>query len=189
MRNPDLLDELEESFDTAPPESEPEAGEQKRTVLATWRELLRSIDTERAAKVSPALARRIIGTWTEVSTEEVPRFLEVYYDYLADYHGELLEVLRLYPDAVDAVRGDGDVNRDAYLELLFRWQRTAIKHDLEWDVTARGARFSLGAMLDAANFFVSGNGIVQHLSSINFVLTHEDNEAMLARIEEWKGEQ
>lgn len=188
MNNPAILDALEESFDTQPPEPDSGAGEQKRTVLATWRELLRSIDTERAAKVSPALARRITGTWPEVSTEEVPRFLEVYYDYLSDYHGDLLEVLRLYPDAVDAVRGDGDVNRDAYIELLFRWQRTAVKHDLEWDVTQRGARFSLGAMLDAANFFISGNGIVQHLSGINFSLTHEDNEAMLARLEEWKGE-
>jgi len=158
-----------------------EAALEKRTLLESWSKLLDSIDEVRTQHLGPQEASRILKNWPPLKTQELDKYLTKYYDYMT----AMREILRIEiegdPSALENISDDAVDNKGHYLNLLLQWQLQLDRWGEEWLCTAKDAHISLAALAETQNFFFGSTGILQHLDSIQFEFTEEDQN-MLADI-------
>lgn len=154
----------------------------KRTLLATWKEVLSNIEASRDAKIPAKVAMRIVAAWPELHFGDLSRYHELYHQFLLEQRGVFERVLAEYPKAFENVEDDAEANRAVYLELLFAWQHQGLLWEHEWSVDDPNAAILVAAIEDAMSFFVGGQGLVGHLESIQFAYDETDRDALAARL-------
>lgn len=162
--------------------------EQKKiTLLESWRELLKSIESSREDRITPQVANKVVTAWPKLGFTDVVPYFAVYHDYLTEMREILLAELESHPEALTK-KGDEDgaENAEQYLNILFQWQAQAIVWEAEWDVTAPDAAIRLAAIADATNFYLGQMGLVAHLGQIGFDYDEADEEALREALQEFK---
>ena len=160
------------------------------SVLTVWRELFSNIPKVSKERVTPGLAMNIVSTWPKISIQETPRYHEYYHIYLAEA-ADIVEAA-LPEDAEKqaaalAFTGEDDAreNEAIYLEILLQWQLKVMEWEAEWDAAHEDAHITAAVIADVHKFLLSGTGIVEHLSAINFRYTDEAKAEHAKLMEEY----
>jgi hypothetical protein len=175
----DLQAEVDAALGTAP--------ELTHTVLEVWASVLSNIEANEGEHISPRYANSIVSNWPRLSFQEVSAYTRQYFIYLKALREFLTAEIDKDPEALKRVENDAEENREHYLELIGAWQEQIEKWEQAWDSDDHGSHISLAALADATSFFVGAQGLVEHLSQINFVFTDEDREALRLRLLAVKG--
>lgn len=160
----------------------------KRTLLATWANLLGNIEASDAARVEPRVALRVISAWPQLTLQEVPEYFRRYHSRLAEMREVLTVEIETAPQALERVEDDAEENKAHYLNLLAQWQILALSWEMEWDITAEDAHIELASFADAANYVIGDSGIVGHLDAIQFQYTEDDQATVAAAVLDWRGD-
>ncbi len=153
-----------------------EGGPITHTLLEIWREVLSNVEGSKAEKVTPIIANRIVGSWPKLSIQDTPAYHVLYHDFLLAARDILEAEIKSDPEALNNTEDDAVENRQHYLNLLLEWQVEIMRWEAEWDAAADDAHISLAAIADAAAFITGQNGLLNHLSSINFEFTDADQQ-------------
>lgn len=156
------------------------------TLLKVWQEVLSNIEQSASERVTPALANRIVSSWPKLSFQDTPDYHKLYHGYLMELREILHDAIRKNPDALKNVDDDAEANRDIYLGLLLDWQIRIAEWEHAWDASAADAHIKLAAIADATVFFVGQNGLVEHLSQINFQFSDADRDELGEKLLEAK---
>jgi hypothetical protein len=188
--NPNPAEDLPELPEELQKEVDRELGsapELTHTILEIWASVLSNIEANEGEHISPRYANSIVSNWPRLSFQEVSAYTRQYFTYLKALRELLTEVIAQNPDALKNVEDDAEANRALYLELIGGWQELIERWELAWDSDDHGSHVQLAALADATSFFVGAQGLVEHLSQINFQFTDEDREALRLRLLAVKG--
>ena len=152
------------------------------TILEIWQEVLSNIEDNEHEHISPRYANSIVSNWPRITFQEVSGYTRMYFSFLKGLRNILTEEIAKEPQALERVENDAEENRAHYLELLGAWQEQIERWELEWDSDSPLSHVGLAALADATSFFVGAQGLVEHLSQINFQFTDEDREALRLRL-------
>jgi hypothetical protein len=164
-----------------------QAPELTHTILEIWASILSNIESNEGEHISPRYANSIVSNWPRLSFQEVSAYTRQYFTYLKALRELLSEVIAQNPSALENVADDAEANRELYLELIGGWQELIERWEQDWDSDDHGSHVILAALADATSFFVGAQGLVEHLSQINFQFTDEDREALRLRLLAVKG--
>jgi hypothetical protein len=164
-----------------------QAPELTHTILEIWASVLSNIESNEGEHISPRYANSIVSNWPRLSFQEVSEYTRQYFTFLKALRDLLTEVIAQNPSALENVENDAEENREHYLELIGGWQELIERWELDWNSDAEDSHVTLAALADATSFFVGAQGLVEHLSQINFQFTDEDREALRLRLLAVKG--
>jgi hypothetical protein len=157
------------------------------TILEIWASVLSNIEANETEHISPRYANSIVSNWPRLNFQEVKGYTKQYFTYLKGLREILTEEIDKDPAAFERVENDAEENRAHYLELIGAWQAQIELWELDWDSEDHHSHVTLAALADATSFFVGAQGLVEHLSQINFQFTDEDREALRLRLLAVKG--
>jgi hypothetical protein len=157
------------------------------TILEIWQSVLANIEANEGEHVSPRYANSIVSNWPRLKFQDVKAYTKQYFAFLKSLREVLTEEIAKDPVAFERVENDAEENRAHYLELIGAWQELIESWEQEWDSDADDSHVTLAALADATSFFVGAQGLVEHLSQINFQFTDEDREALRLRLLAVKG--
>jgi hypothetical protein len=152
------------------------------TILEVWASVLSNIEANEGEHISPRYANSIVSNWTRLSFQDVSAYTRQYFTYLKALRDLLTAEIEKDPAALENVENDAEDNRGHYLELIGAWQEQIELWEQGWDSDAPDSHIVLAALADATSFFVGAQGLVEHLSQINFQFTDEDREALRLRL-------
>jgi hypothetical protein len=175
----DLQAEVDSALGTAP--------ELTHTILEVWASVLSNIEANEGEHISPRYANSIVSNWPRLTFQEVSGYTRQYFTYLKALREILTAEIDKDPEALKRVENDAEENREHYLELIGAWQERIEQWEQDWDSDDHGSHVTLAALADATSFFVGAQGLVEHLSQINFQFTDEDREALRLRLLAVKG--
>jgi hypothetical protein len=190
MTDPKATEELPELPADLQAEVDRELGkapELTHTILEVWASVLSNIEANEGEHISPRYANSIVSNWPRLSFQDVSAYTHQYFAYLKALRELVTEVIAQNPSALENVEDDAEANREYYLELIGGWQELIERWELAWDSDAPDSHVILAALADATSFFVGSQGLVEHLSQINFQFTDEDREALRLRLLAVKG--
>jgi hypothetical protein len=164
-----------------------QAPELSHTILEIWQSILSNIEANEEEHISPRYANSIVSNWPRLQFQDVKAYTLVYFSYLKALRLILTEEIAKDPAALERVENDAEENREHYLELIGAWQEQIESWEQNWDSDASNSHILLAALADATSFFVGAQGLVEHLSQINFQFTDEDREALRQRLLAVKG--
>lgn len=164
-----------------------QAQELTHTILEIWQSVLSNIEANEDEHISPRYANSIVSSWPRLNFQEVKGYTKQYFTFLKGLREILTEEIDKDPSALENVENDAEDNREHYLELIGAWQAQIEIWELAWDSDDHGSHVTLAALADATSFFVGSQGLVEHLSQINFQFTDEDREALRLRLMAVKG--
>lgn len=157
-----------------------------RTVLETWRELLAPADKVGQERPSPNWCMRILSTYLGLSFSDM-------YDVRDRYHAKVREmreivrhVIATDPECLSrgSVEEDRTENSDLYKNLILLWQQQILQWELEWDCRKPDAAVEIAAMSEVHKLFLGEQGLIQHLMSIGFEFTQDDQDTLAELLEE-----
>lgn len=180
---PELPEELQKEVDAALGQ----APELTHTILEVWASVLSNIEANEGEHISPRYANSIVSNWPRLSFQEVRNYTHQYFTFLKALREILTAEIDKDPEALKRVENDAEENREHYLELIGAWQEQIEEWEQNWDSEALDSHITLAALADATSFFVGAQGLVEHLSQINFNFTDEDREALRLRLLAVKG--
>lgn len=157
------------------------------TLLETWRELLKSIDTTRDEPIGPAEASRILQKWPNLKVQELSLHKAWFYDYLSTMHSILLLELAQDPAALQHIEDDAVDNHHHYLNLIMQWQLQLQHWTSSWDSDAKDAHITMAALAETQQFFFGPNGMSNHLDQIQFEFTEDDATLVAEALESMGG--
>jgi hypothetical protein len=157
------------------------------TILQIWASVLSNIEANEGEHISPRYANSIVSNWPRLNFQEVSAYTRQYFTYLKALREILTAEIDKDPAALERVENDAEDNREHYLELIGAWQEQIEQWEQDWDSDDHGSHISLAALADATSFFVGAQGLVEHLSQINFQFSDEDREALRLRLLAVKG--
>jgi hypothetical protein len=157
------------------------------TVLEVWASVLSNIESNEGEHISPRYANSIVSNWPRLNFQDVSAYTRQYFTYLKALREILTAEIDKDPAAFERVENDAEENRGHYLELIGAWQEQIERWEQDWDSDDAGSHITLAALADATSFFVGSQGLVEHLSQINFQFTDEDREALRVRLLAVKG--
>jgi hypothetical protein len=152
------------------------------TILEVWASVLSNIEANEGEHISPRYANSIVSNWPRLNFQDVSKYTKQYFTYLKALREILTAEIDKDPEALKNVENDVEDNRGHYLELIGAWQEQIERWELDWDSDDAGSHITLAALADATSFFVGAQGLVEHLSQINFNFTDEDREALRVRL-------
>lgn len=156
---------------------------EREPLLVIWEDLLSHIDTERHAKITLPIAQKTVSRWPQLSYADMPRYHELYFEYLNQMRQPVLDALSADPESREVPGNeDAETNRKHYLEILFEWNALASLWQFQWETTDPEAAIKIAAMIDANGFFLSQTGLVAHFHEIGLRLTEEEQQAMADRV-------
>jgi hypothetical protein len=164
-----------------------QAPELTHTILEIWAQVLSNIEPNEGEHISPRYANSIVSNWPRLQFQEVSAYTRQYFTYLKALREILTAEIDKDPAAFERVENDAEENREHYLELIGAWQEQIENWEQNWDSEASNSHILLAALADATSFFVGAQGLVEHLSQINFQFTDEDREALRLRLLAVKG--
>ena len=169
----------EQIIDT--PEAAPEKVKLSRTLLETWYEVLTDGLALRDERISRNDAARILGRHGGLlELKDVGRYVEEYYKIIAACKDVLVEVIEADPECLNRVDDDAEKNHEAYLAVLGGWRRYFHETDKAWDFTSEHAAVELAAFIGAGAVIIGSEGIINHLSVIDFTYTDDDEAVVRA---------
>lgn len=180
---PELPKELQEEVDR-------ELGQDPvltHTILEVWASVLSNIEANEGEHISPRYANSIVSNWPRLSFQDVRAYTHRYFRYLKALREILTAEIDKDPAALERVENDAEENREHYLELIGAWQEKIEEWEQNWNSDTEDSHIVLAALADATSFFVGAQGLVEHLSQINFQFTDEDREALRLRLLAVKG--
>jgi hypothetical protein len=157
------------------------------TILEVWASVLSNIESNEGEHISPRYANSIVSNWPRLTFQEVSEYTRQYFTFLKALRDLLTAEIAKNPAALERVENDAEENREHYLELIGGWQELIEEWEQNWDSDAPDSHVTLAALADATSFFVGAQGLVEHLSQINFQFTDEDREALRLRLLAVKG--
>jgi len=157
------------------------------TILEIWQSVLSNIEANENEHISPRYANSIVSNWPRLSFQDVSKYTKKYFSYLKALREILTEEIAKDPAAFERVENDAEENRAHYLELIGAWQERIEMWEQTWQSDGKDSHVTLAALADATSFFVGAQGLVEHLSQINFQFTDEDREALRQRLLAVKG--
>jgi hypothetical protein len=175
----DLQEEVNRELGQAP--------ELTHTILEVWASVLSNIESNEGEHISPRYANSIVSNWPRLSFQEVSEYTRQYFTFLKALRDLLTAEIDKDPAALERVENDAEENREHYLELIGGWQEQIERWEQDWNSDAPDSHVTLAALADATSFFVGAQGLVEHLSQINFQFTDEDREALRLRLLAVKG--
>jgi hypothetical protein len=175
----DLQEEVNRELGQAP--------ELTHTILEVWASVLSNIESNEGEHISPRYANSIVSNWPRLTFQEVSEYTRQYFTFLKALRDILTAEIDKNPAALERVENDAEENREHYLELIGGWQELIERWEQDWDSDAPDSHVTLAALADATSFFVGAQGLVEHLSQINFQFTDEDREALRLRLLAVKG--
>ena len=164
-----------------------QAPELTHTILEIWASVLSNIEQNEGEHISPRYANSIVSNWPRLQFQDVSAYTRQYFAYLKALREFLTAEIDKDPAALERVKDDAEENREHYLELIGAWQEQIEKWEQDWNSDAPDSHITLAALADATSFFVGAQGLVEHLSQINFPFTDEDREALRIRLLAVKG--
>ena len=164
-----------------------QAPELTHTILEIWASVLSNIESNEGEHISPRYANSIVSNWPRLNFQDVSGYTRKYFSFLKALREILTAEIDKDPEALKNVENDAEENRGHYLELIGGWQEQIERWEQEWDSDHPEAHIGLAALADATSFFVGSQGLVEHLSQINFQFTDEDREALRLRLVAVKG--
>ena len=164
-----------------------QAPELTHTILEIWQSILSNIEANEDEHISPRYANSIVSNWPRLKFQDVSTYTRQYFAFLKSLREILIEEIAKDPAALERVKDDAEENREHYLELIGGWQELIEQWEQEWNSDADDSHVTLAALADATSFFVGAQGLVEHLSQINFQFTDEDREALRLRLLAVKG--
>ena len=163
--------------------NEGEAPKMDRTLLETWVEVLANAEADRAERISPEAAMRALNQWPKMKMEEVSTYLDIYYNGLLELRQHIHDIIAEHPEALKNIETDAVDNHDLYIELLFRWQLTIARWEIEWHVDNPVAYAEIAATVDVSGTFLGVNGLSSHLTQINLSFDDEEQAAFAERLQ------
>jgi hypothetical protein len=157
------------------------------TILEIWAKVLSNIEANEGEHISPRYANSIVSNWPRLTFQDVSAYTEQYFAFLKSLREVLTAEIDKDPAALERVENDAEDNREHYLELIGGWQALIEQWEQRWDSDAPDSHIILAALADATSFFVGAQGLVEHLSQINFQFSDEDREALRLRLLAVKG--
>lgn len=163
-----------------------EAPKMNHTILRVWKEILGSIESGAADKISPALAVRILQRWDRLDFADLQLYWELYHRRLTELRGDLHEVIDADPECFERVEDDAIDNRDLYDQIIFLWKLRTRQWELSWDVSGRHAAIEMAALADAAEFVAGQHGIIEQLMQpqVGFEWTELDEIRLQEKLDE-----
>ena len=151
---------------------------QTHSLLEVWASILSNIDLAAQEKITPEEAGALISRYSFMRVQETPRYLELYYTFLREYHAALTAEIESDSECLKRTEPqvDAEENRHHYMNLLTQWMAIAMRLGLAWDATTEEAHLELAALNEARNFVIGSTGIVAHLESINFTLSPDERD-------------
>ena len=155
-----------------------------RTLLEIWDALLEGLDEAAAERVTPMFASNLLNKWDKMTFKDIDTYQDRYYTYLRQLREIVREAIAENPKALKHTKPgeDAEKNRDIYIDLLYKWQAAIQDWEHAWNHASDDAAPWLAAIADATAFSVGPNGFVQHLETINFQFTEEDQAALRDRL-------
>jgi hypothetical protein len=184
---PEELPELPEDLQKEVDRELGQTPELTHTILEIWASVLSNIEANEGEHISPRYANSIVSNWPRLTFQEVSAYTRQYFTYLKALREILTAEIDKDPEALKNVENDAEDNRGHYLELIGAWQSQIEQWEQDWDSDDHGSHVTLAALADATSFFVGQQGLVEHLSQINFQFTDEDREALRLRLLAVKG--
>lgn len=160
------------------------------TILEVWSSVLDAIEDARDSRITVSKAAQLVATYPFLSFEDLPAYMEAYYDYLVQYRSLLREEIASDDKALTWTEPDDDAeqNRHHYLNLMVGWQRLALHLRSEWEVGAF-AGIKLAALNDTQQFMLGERGIINLLGQIKFSYDDDDaNEIYALAVEGYEQE-
>jgi hypothetical protein len=180
---PELPEDLQKEVDAALGQ----APELTHTILEIWQSILSNIEANEEEHISPRYANSIVNNWPRLNFQDVPLYTATYFHFLKALREILTAEIDKDPAAFERVENDAEENRAHYLELIGAWQEQIENWEQDWEAAQVDSHITLAALADATSFFVGAQGLVEHLSQINFQFTDEDREALRQRLLAVKG--
>lgn len=158
-------------------------------ILQIWREVLAPAAAERAAKVTPQWANRIVSSYTKVEFRDMEEFRERYFSKLEELKNILDIQIGYDSDALsyDNMADDAQENAVHYKNLLLVWQLQVLQWELDWETTDRNAAVELAAISEVHKMFFGSTGITAFLDNIGFEFTDDDSSMLMHTLEEFRG--
>jgi hypothetical protein len=149
-------------------------------VLEAWREVLKPIDGEKDARVTPQWATTICGRYREINFADMPEFQRRFYGHLLELRGLVHDEIASDGQCLEASTPQEDAERNSYhyKNLLMQWQLAVMQWEKEWDVTDPHAGVELAAIAEAHRMFFGPQGFTSYLDQIAFEYTEADQQDM-----------
>lgn len=185
--DPQDLADLEAAGDALAADVEGEDERPVRTVLEAWDKVLDSLEVVEAEGINVQLATTVLSRHRLIGVPELPRYFELYYDLARDMRECVRAEIALHPEALK-IEGDGEHNRESYLNVLLQWQQVLILNEREWKVTDPDATIKLAVLADVHAFYLGEMGVAQHLGEIGFAWTQKETLEFAEALSDWAGE-
>jgi hypothetical protein len=159
-----------------------------RTVLEIWNEVLAGGASEKKARVSPAWASSICARFPQMKIQEFGVFHEKYFEKIDELHQILIYELGADDQALKrrTVKTDAEHNRVHYINIITLWQAAVMQWELNWDFADEHSHIELAAISEAHKFFFGGTGLIAQLDVIEVRFTEDDQNELVAYLEEFK---
>lgn len=148
------------------------------SVLEVWQKVLTDGCKDKAAKVTPQWANRIVTTYPEIKYSDMVVFRDTYYGIVE----ELLNIVNLEIDTDDeclnaaSPEEDVELNSLHYKNILIDWQKSMLLHEMEWDCLDKNAAIVIGALAEVHKATFGPQGITAYLDNVGFQFDEEDQE-------------
>lgn len=157
-------------------------------ILKVWSEVLKPVDEEKTAKVTPQWASRTVSSHTELTFADMVTYRD-------DYFGRIIELRDILEDEIasdadcltySTPEEDLEHNGHHYKNLLLNWQMAILQWELDWETTDPDAAVKLASISEVHKMFFGPTGVVAFLDNIKFELPEADQADMAAALTELK---
>jgi hypothetical protein len=155
------------------------------TILQAWREVLKSVESEKHADVTPAWANRITGSYREMRYADMPAFRDLYYAKVEKLTELLDAIIESDEECLKQASAEEDLEHNGkhYLAVITEWQLQLLQWEMDWNCTAENAAIDLASTAEALGTFFGDHGMTDLLETINLRFTDADTEALAGKLE------
>ena len=185
MEEPEILVDVP---DDAPPDQEDGGGEEYRTILEIWREVLKPVDAESRRKVTTQWAARLVGGYAEISFKDMTLFRDIFFAKVLVLSLILEDEIQSDDECLKRIspEEDAQLNGIIYRTLLTRWQKEFLSWELRWDCEQPYAAVELAALAEVHKMFFDPTGLISLLDQIGLEFTEADQTALQAELQALK---
>jgi len=161
------------------------------SILEVWRAVLAPAQAERATRITPQWANRVVNTYRGVEFKDMHRFTESYFDRVQELTIILDDEIALDDECLNVTSPEEDVEHNTvhYLNVLFNWQKCILAHELAWKPEDKDAAIMIGVLSEIHKMFFETTGLTGLLDQINFEFTDDDRQLLASELEDLKNMQ
>lgn len=163
---------------------------QFHTVLEVWREVLKPIESERQANITPQWATRIVQSFADLHYNDMPEFQRRYFDKLTQFQDILLQEIAGDDECLNYDEPAEDVEHNAhhYKNVMMLWQMALLQWELDWDTSDPAAALELAAISEVHKMFFGQTGMTAYLDNIGLQFNDDDQAELLGALEGMRGD-